>query len=264
MDLQLNGKVAFVTGGSTGIGENVALALAQEGVRVAISSRTQAKLDLVAEQIRKRTGQEVLPVSADVTDRASIEAAIAKVVDKWGRLDILINSAAAPGGLVRNDIEGADEQMLLLDLNTKLMGYFRTIKAAVPHMRAGGWGRILNLGGLTARCTEAISGLRNVAVVHLSKTLSDQLGQYGITVNTVHPGVTRTEHVMEMFEKRGSAKGVSAADIEQEDANEAAIRRILEVEDVSNVLVFLSSPLAGGITGESIAVDGGLLRGIHL
>jgi len=264
VNINLQGKVAFVTGGSTGIGEAAARALSAEGAKVAICARTRRDLERVAEAIRGETGGAVLPVTADVTDRSSVEAAVAAAVAEFGGVDILINSAAAPGGLVRNDIESADEVMLLLDLNTKLLGYFRMIKAVVPHMRRRGWGRIVNLGGLTARCTEAISGLRNAAVVHLTKTLSDQLGQYGITVNVIHPGVTRTKHVMEMFEERARTRGLTALDIERQDAGEAAIRRILEVEDVAHVLVFLSSPLAAAITGESIAVDGGLLRGVHL
>ena len=111
----------------------------------------------------------------------------------FGGLHILVNCAAAPGGLVRNAIEEADEDALLLDLNTKLMGYFRMCKASVSHMRKAQWGRIINVGGLTARCTEALSGMRNTALVHFTKTLSDEVGQDGITANIIHPGVTREQ-----------------------------------------------------------------------
>ena len=141
MNINLQGKVAFVTGGSTGIGEAAARALSAEGAKVAICARTRGDLERVAKAIREETGGAVLPVAADVTDRSSVEAAVAAAAAEFGGVDILINSAAAPGGLVRNDIESADEELLLLDLNTKLLGYFRMIKAVVPHMRRRGWGR---------------------------------------------------------------------------------------------------------------------------
>jgi len=150
-------------------------------------------------------------------------------------------------------------------LNTKLMGYFRLCKACVPHMRKSGWGRIVNVGGLTARCTEALSGMRNTAIVHMTKTLSDQLGKDGITVNIVHPGVTRTDHIIEMFQSRADERGVPLQQIVHEEAEEpAALGRMLETEEVVDFIVFLASQRASGITGESIAVDGGLSRAIYL
>jgi NAD(P)-dependent dehydrogenase (short-subunit alcohol dehydrogenase family) len=184
---------------------------------------------------------------------------------KFGSIDILVNCAAAPGGLVRNKIEDADEDALLLDLNTKLVGYFRMCKACIPSMRTAGWGRIVNVGGLTARCTEALSGMRNTALVHLTKTLSDQLGPDGITVNIIHPGVTRTEHVESWFADMAKTEGMTVeAVVKREAADPAAIRRILEVDEVADSIVFLASRRASGITGESIAVDGGLSRAVYL
>ena len=173
--------------------------------------------------------------------------------------------AAAPGGLVRNAIEEADEKNLLLDLNTKLLGYFRMCKACVPHMRRAQWGRIVNVGGLTARCTEALSGMRNTALVHLTKTLSDEVGRDGITVNIIHPGVTRTEHVEHWFADMAKAEGITYdAFVKREAGDPAAIRRMLEVSEVADPIVFLASSLGSGITGESIAVDGGLSRAVFL
>ncbi|HLZ97368.1 MAG TPA: SDR family oxidoreductase [Steroidobacteraceae bacterium] len=265
LDLGLKGKVAIVTGGSVGIGKETARKLAGERVSVVIAARTAGALEAAAEQLRAQTGGTILPVTVDTTNSDSVRKLVATTVQRFGGVDILVNCAAAPGGVVRNNIEEADEDALLMDLNTKLVGYFRMCKACVPYMRAAGWGRIVNVGGLTARNTEALSGMRNTALVHLTKTLSDQLGPGGITVNIVHPGVTRTEHVEAWFADMAKSEGTTVeAIIKREAADPAAIRRMLEVEEVADCILFLASKRASGLTGESIAVDGGLSRAVYL
>lgn len=265
MDLGLEGKTAIITGGSKGIGRLTAQMLAAEGARVAICARTPADLEAAAREIESSTGGTCLPVRVDVTKWQDVQHAVAEIASKLGPVGILVNCAAAPGGVVKNDIEQADEDALLHDLNTKLLGYFRFCKACVPHMREQSWGRIVNVGGLTARCTEALSGMRNTAIVHMTKTLSDQLGRHGITVNIVHPGVTNTDHIIDWFRDMAAAEGITLEDvIEREAAAPAALGRILEVREVCDAIVYLASKRASGITGESIAVDGGLSRAIYL
>ena len=266
LELGIRGKVAIVTGGSVGIGKETARKLAQEGVRVVIASRTPGTLEQAAAQLRAETGGGTIrAIPTDTTKRESVKALVEATVAEFGGVDILVNCAAAPGGLVRNNIEEADEDALLMDLDTKLVGYFRMCKACVPYMRAARWGRIVNVGGLTARSTEALSGMRNTALVHLTKTLSDQLGPQGITVNIVHPGVTRTEHVEAWFAEMAREAGTTVeAIVKREAADPAAIRRMLEAEEVADVIVFLASKRASGLTGESIAVDGGLSRAVYL
>jgi NAD(P)-dependent dehydrogenase (short-subunit alcohol dehydrogenase family) len=239
--------------------------LAAEGVSVVIAARTLRTLEATAEQLTAQTKGTVVPIIVDTTNSQSVRQLVAATAQRFGSVDILVNCAAAPGGLVRNNIELADEEALLLDLNTKLVGYFRMCKSCVPHMRAAKWGRIVNVGGLTARCTEAMSGMRNTALVHLTKTLSDQLGPDGITVNIVHPGVTRTEHVESWFAEMARGEGLTLdAVIKREAGDPAAIRRMLEVEEVADCILFLASRRASGLTGESIAVDGGLSRAVYL
>ena len=148
MDLELTGRAAIVTGGSVGIGKAVALELAREGVDVAICARGQERLDAAAEEISNETGRRVIGVQADVTDQASVENLAKAAHDAFGRIDILVNNAAFPGGLVRGSLEDADEGPLLEDINTKVMGYFRCAKAAAPYMKQQRWGRIINIGGL--------------------------------------------------------------------------------------------------------------------
>lgn len=264
MDLQLKGKVAVVTGGSLGIGRAVTEALAAEGVRVAIVARRQAQLDEVAAEITRATGVEVLGVAADVSDTEQVNAMMQRVAEHFGRVDILINGAAHPGGLVRSEIDEADPEGLLEDINIKVVGYMRCAKAAAPHMRRGGFGRIVNIGGLTGRGSKQLSGMRNVAICHMTKTLSDQLGPHGITVNVIHPGVVETPHIHELYEKEAARQGLSAAQVEANYARATPIRRVLQPAEIADAVLFLASPRAGAITGESLGVDGGITRGIFL
>ncbi|MET4898413.1 SDR family oxidoreductase [Sphingomonadaceae bacterium jetA1] len=265
LDLNIAGRTAIVTGGSVGIGKETARKLARAGVNVTIAARTRSTLEAAAEELRADTGGNISAIPVDTTDMASVRSVVDQTAALYGGVEILVNCAAAPGGLVRNAIEDADEDSLLLDLNTKLLGYFRMCKACVPHMRRARWGRIVNVGGLTARSTEALSGLRNTALVHLTKTLSDELGRDGITVNIIHPGVTRTEHIEQWFADMARQEGISYdAVVEREAGAPAAIRRMLEVAEVADPIVFLASARGSGITGESIAVDGGLSRAIFL
>src|SRR5579859_1614992 len=129
MELGLDGKVAIVTGGSVGIGKETARQFAREGVKVVIAARTEKALADAAAQIREETGGQVAAIAVDTTSSASVRALVAETVNRFGGVQILVNCAAAPGGLVRNNIEEADEEGLLLDLNTKLVGYFRMCKA---------------------------------------------------------------------------------------------------------------------------------------
>lgn len=269
MDLQLNGKAAFVTGGSMGIGKAAALELAKEGVDVAIAARRMPLLEEAAAELRQALAQtpgagRILPVAVDTTDMGSVTAAMAQTAEAFGRLDILVNGAAHPGGLVRSDLDEADPQGLLQDIDIKVVGYLRCCKAAAPHMRRQRYGRIINIGGLTGRGSKQISGMRNVAIVHMTKTLSDQLGPDGITVNTIHPGVVETPHIHELYEKEAKKQGLSAAEVEANYIKVTPIRRVLQPEEMGWIIAFLASPRSGSITGESLGCDGGLTRGIFL
>jgi len=267
MDLQLKGKAAFITGGSMGIGKAAALELAREGVDVAIAARRLPLLEEAAEDIRKAVGDgagRILPLAVDTTDMASVTAAIDKAASTFGRLDILVNGAAHPGGLVRAELEDADPQGLLQDIDIKVVGYLRCCKAVAPHMRRNGYGRIINIGGLTGRGSKQLSGMRNVAIVHMTKTLSDQLGPHGITVNTIHPGVVETPHIHELYEKEAKKQGLTAAEVEANYVKATPIRRVLQPEEMGWIIAFLASARSGSITGESLGCDGGLTRGIFL
>jgi NAD(P)-dependent dehydrogenase (short-subunit alcohol dehydrogenase family) len=242
MDLGLNDRVAIVTGGSRGIGKAIAIELAREGADVVICGRSREALDEAAAAVRTETGRRIVPIVADTTSGKSVTELVERTVADLGRVDVLVNNAATPGGLVSGPLAEADEEALLEDINTKVLGYLRCAKAVAPHMQQRGWGRIVNIGGLSGRRSGNISGLRNAAVVHLTKTLSDQLGAHGITVNLVHPGTTRTERTDQAAEKRGGNN---------------AIRRIVDASEIAQVVTFLASTKAANVTGIAIDASGG-------
>lgn len=264
MDLGLAGRIALVTGGSRGIGKAIALELAREGVEVAICGRDQAALEDAARQLREATGQRVLPVVADVADTGQVEAMVARVVAEFGALHILVNNAAAVGGLATGPLASIRDEAVLEDFNVKYLGYLRCARAAAPHMQRAGWGRIINIGGLAARNSGAIStGARNAAVVHLTKTLADELGPYGITVNAIHPGTTRTERTSANIAAQAAREGVSVQEMERRMAAGNAIRRLVDASEIAYVAVFLASAKAAAITGDVIVVSGGAGRAVY-
>jgi NAD(P)-dependent dehydrogenase (short-subunit alcohol dehydrogenase family) len=264
MDLGLKGRVAVITGGSMGIGRAVAQAFAAEGAHVALVSRGRAALEQAAAEIAHETGVQALAVPADVADTAQVQAAMERVAAHFGRLDVLVNGAAHPGGLVRGGIEEADPAGLLQDIDIKVVGYMRCAQAAVPHMKRAGWGRIVNIGGLTGRGSKQLSGLRNVAICHMTKVLSDQLGPHGITVNVIHPGVVDTPHIHELYAREAKLQGLTPAEVEANYCKATPIRRTLQPAEIADAVLFLASPRAAAITGESLGVDGGITRGIFL
>ena len=258
MDLELKGKKAIVTGGSRGIGKAIALSLASEGVDIGICSRFMESLSATASEIERHTGQNVFFSAADTTDTESVESFISSAATELGGIDILVNNAAAPGGLVMGPLESASPDELLSDIDTKVVGYLRAAKAVAPYMKQQGWGRIINIGGLAARSAGAFSGMRNLALTHFTKTLSNELGPHGITVNIIHPGATRTERTGPMQKSQAREQDLTIEEVERKAAAGIDIRRLVESEEIAYLATFLASPKASAITGEAIAAGGGV------
>jgi len=242
MELGLAGRVAIVTGGSRGIGRAIAQLLASEGVDVVICARQRQALEESAKALAQETGRRIVPIVADTMSSESVAHLVDATLAAFGRVDVLVNNASTPGGMVRGPLAEADDKTLLEDIDTKVVGYMRCAKAVAPHMRQRRWGRIINIGGLSGRRSGNISGLRNAAIVHLTKTLSDELGAHGITVNLVHPGATRTERTDAETERRAASN---------------AIRRIVDASEIAQVVTFLASTKAANVTGVAIDASGG-------
>ena len=258
MDLELAGRVAIVTGGSRGIGKAIAFELAREGVDLVLCARGMAMLEATASEIAAATGRTVVPISVDTTDRAQVDAAVAQAVERFGKVDILVNSAGQPGGLANGPLPTVDDAALVADFEAKTFGTLRFCRAVAPQMQAQGWGRIINIGGLSGRMPGAYSGgMRNVAITHLTRTLSLELAPSGITVNVVHPGTTRTEYTRQLWAEAADRRGITPEEAEQQAASRALMGRVIDATEVAHLVAFLASSRAAAVSGEAIGVGGG-------
>ncbi len=265
MDLGLQGKYALVAGGGRGIGKAIAMDLAREGVDVAIASRTLAQLQETAKEIEGATGRRVIPLAVDVTSREQVDRVVSEAATQLGGLHILVNSASLPGGSASatGPIESIDDDDLLGDFDVKYVGALRCARAAIPYLKEQGWGRIINISGTNARRAGNLSGgARNTSLVHLTKTLAVQLGSFGITVNCIHPGTTRTERTAGLLAARATELGVSPDELEQRDFAPGspagnAICRMVDASEIAYLTTFLASDRAWAVTGELVVATGG-------
>lgn len=262
MDLQLAGKCAVVTGGSRGIGLAVAQALAGEGARIALLARDKVALDAAAESL---DAADVVTVAADTTDTSAVNQAIDIVVGRFGGVDVLVNSAASPGSIsAHRHLGDLEDDDLRIEIETKVLGYLRTARAVAPHMKAQGWGRIINISGLASRRAGNLLGsVRNVSVTALTKNLADQLGPFGINVTVVHPGMTYTERTPSVIRDSAAALQVSTAEAERRLAAGVSIGRIVAAAEVADVVTFLASPRSVAINGDVVAAGGGARGSIY-
>lgn len=253
----------MVTGGSRGIGLAVADQLAAEGAAVALVARDKAALEQAAARV-ERHGTAVLVHPTDTRDDAAVRAMVEDVVGALGGVDILVNAAAQPAGGPVPPLADLPDDALRAEMETKVLGYLRCARAVAPHMIATGWGRIVNISGLAARQTGSIVGsIRNVAVAAMTKNLADELGPCGITVTAVHPGMTVTERVPQLFAGMAERDGITEQDVAARFAAATSIGRLITAEEVADVVTFLASARSVAITGDAITVGGGNRGTIH-
>ena len=261
MDLGLKGKVAVITGGSQGIGRATAIAFAREGAKVAICARGEEALKDAARAVRD-AGGEVLAETADVTIPADIERFIGGAAERFGGIDVLVNNAVSFA--VASFGELPDEAWQH-HFEVKLLGYVRCTRAVLPHLRKAGGGHIVNVAGVAARHITGpgmTAGAINAAIVNFTKSLSDQVAADGILVNAVHPGATRTHRHELIIERSIKDNGITREEAERRSMSAIPIGRLIEPEDLADLIVFLSSARASAITGQTIAVEGGATRGV--
>lgn len=266
MDLRLQGKTAIVSGGSMGIGKAVARQLAREGVDVAIAARNMPALQATAAEIANETGRRVLSLQTDTSDDAKVREMVATAASTFGRIDILVNAAAQPAGQSGKPpgLAETTTELFFNEMNTKVMGYLRTAREAAPHMKKNGWGRIINISGLASRNTGYIVGsMRNVSVTAMTKNLADELGPFGINCVSVHPAVTRTEKTQAVQERMAAAQNISIQEVEKQMGAKYALGRIIDAEEVADVISFLCSPRSVAINGDAIPVAGSVKGPIY-
>ena len=263
MDLGLQGRVAVVSAASEGLGRAAALDLAREGARLAICARTEETLLRTAEHIRRETGAEVLARRCDVSVTEQIDAFVGEVAGHYHeRIDILVNNAGGPppGTFAQVNLEQWREAY-----QRNFLAVVRFCERVIPYMRKRKWGRIINITSSSAR--QPIDGLATSnairpAVVGLAKTLSRELGPDNILVNNVAPGMFRTGRHEQLLESMAVSEGQSPEDILKQRVSQVPLGRMGDPAEHAHVITFLASERASYLTGQTIAVDGGLVRGL--
>lgn len=256
MELELQGRVALITGGSEGIGKATAAELAREGANVVICARRADVLNAAAEEIRHETGGNVLAISADVTRKDDIERVVDEAIAAFGRLDILVNNAGTAAGA---PFENVPDESWSSDLDLKLIAAVRTSQAAIPHMRKQGGGRIINVthvGGKTPGASSLPSSVSRAAGIALTKAMSKDLAKDNILVNTVCVGIIKSGQISRAATGRFPDLPLDQA-YDRMGAN-IPLGRIGEAREVATLITYLASPAGGYITGTAINVDGGM------
>jgi NAD(P)-dependent dehydrogenase (short-subunit alcohol dehydrogenase family) len=257
MDLQMNGKKAIVTGASEGIGKAITLALAREGVDVAICARRKEPLEAAAAEISRATNRQIVPIIADLTKPADAENFIKQAHAALGRIDILVNNAgSAPGGVIAH----LSEEDWASALQLKFMGYVRCMKHVLPIMQKQKKGRVVNLignDGVKVSYWEIAPGAANAAGQNLTMSLASQYGKDNISFVAVNPGPVRTERWAGLVKAMARDMNLSVEEADKLAPSSIPLGRIAESEEVANLVTYLASDLAFFVNGTMIEIDGG-------
>ncbi|WP_134686624.1 SDR family oxidoreductase [Brevibacillus migulae] len=262
MDLQLTGRTAIVLASTKGLGKATAFSLAKEGANVVISGRDEAALEAVAAEFKQEIGREPLTVMTDVTKAGDIERLVQATAEKFGTVDILITNAGGPPA-------GTFEQMTdehwqqAFELN--LLSVIRSIRAVLPYMRDQQFGRIVNFASSSFKQpidNLILSNTFRTGIVGLAKTLASELGPDGILINTVGPGRIGTDRLAYLDAVRADKSGQTVEEVRRQMEAAIPVGRYGEPDEFARVITFLASPANSYVTGQSILVDGGMVKAI--
>lgn len=254
MDLNIGGRVALVTGASSGLGEAVALALASEGVTLAIAARRKERLDAVAAEAKTRGARDARAFEVDLSDESSIDALLADVRAAYGAVDILVANGGGPKPGTFSQMKTADWDAAY---RTQLRNMLQLVDGVLPAMRERKWGRIVALTSSSVKqpiATLALSNVYRTALVAALKTLSLEAGADGVTVNAIATGRIDTDRLRSLY---GNEEAMRAS------ASDIPVGRIGEPSEYAPMVAFLCSEPARYITGQTIAVDGGLVKSLY-
>ncbi len=267
MDLGLQGKVAIVAASSKGLGKATAICMAREGATVVMCSRNAGAIEAAASEacqaaIESENGGSALGIVADVTKSSNIEQLVYETIHRFGRVDILVTNA---GGPPAGTFESLDANAFQKAVDLNLMSTLRLSQAVVPHMKAQGGGSIVNITSVSVKQPLAgliLSNTARAGVIGLAKSMANELGQYNIRVNSVGPGPTRTDRIIDLARQRAEAQGLTLDEAIDSDTSTIPLGRLGEPDEFANVVTFLASPASSYVTGVTLQVDGGLYRGL--
>jgi NAD(P)-dependent dehydrogenase (short-subunit alcohol dehydrogenase family) len=260
--MQLNEKVAIVTGGGKGIGRAIALAFAADGAAVVLAGRTLSKLEETADVIKKKGGRAIA-VQTDVSDEKQVERMVAETVSTFGRIDVLVNNAGIIGptvNVVDMDLNAWSEA-LAINLTGSLLASKHVLKHMIPRRS----GTIINISSERGRTGDGKSGspmrtsysCSKAGMIALAESLSVEVGQYNIRVNSITPAAVKGDRIINVIKAKAQATGVSFDELMSKLVDNYSLKRAVEEEEVAAAAVFLASDAASGITGQSLPVSCG-------
>lgn len=263
MDLQLKDKIVLVTASSKGLGKATALEFAKEGATVIVSSRNQDTLNQTVAEIKQiSNNSQVYAKTCDMSSVEDIDLLFTYVTSQFGGVDILINNTGGPTAGGFNDVSDND-WMAAFEKN--LLSYIRTTRATLPHMQKNGFGRIINISSSSTK--EVIDGLIlsntfRSGMVGLTKSLAREYAKHNILVNTIGPGRIATDRVAELDAIAADRLSISIEEMVKRSESLIPYGRYGQPEEFAKVVLFLASPANTYMTGQSLVIDGGMLKAL--
>lgn len=262
MDYGLKNRSVIVSASSEGIAFATAAKFAAEGARLAMCSRDGAKLEAATDRIRKQHGTEVIADAFDVTQADAVDKFVQHVAEQFGGVDVCVTNAGGPPAKMFLDTTSAEWQQAV-DLNFMSVVHFA--RSVVPWMQKKQWGRIVTITSVSVRQPIGdliYSNAVRAAVVGLIKSLSNEFGKDGITVNNVGPGFTATGRLKQLIKKRSAEMNITEAEYTARLGADTALKRVGQPDEVADAIIWLASERASFITGQTLLVDGGFYKGL--
>jgi NAD(P)-dependent dehydrogenase (short-subunit alcohol dehydrogenase family) len=256
--MRIENRIALVTGAAKGMGWDICLTLAREGAHLALAARDVPPLEKLKREV-EALGRRALVIPTDVTDEAAVERMVARTVETFGRIDILVNAAGVTGP-IETPVQEIKAEDFRFVLEANILGTFLPTKHVLPTMIAQKYGKVVNISG-----TSGLRGYKYRAAYSSSKwalrgftrTVALEVGPHNINVNALHPGIVAGDRMDKLCREKAKKRGWTPEQVHQEYVNEMALRRVTTSQDIASTVLYLVSDDSKNMTGQSVTVDGG-------